>query len=52
MAKGDDLLNILISISEMVNVVAKNLYRSFGFEEHFVEYVEEGDETVALLRME
>lgn len=25
MAKGDDLLNILISISEMVNVVAKNL---------------------------
>ena len=37
---------------EPENVVAKSLYRSFGFEEHFVEYVEEGDETIALLRME
>ncbi|MBQ7242918.1 MAG: GNAT family N-acetyltransferase [Bacilli bacterium] len=37
---------------EPENVVAKNLYHSFGFEEHFAEYVEEGDETIALLRME
>ena len=36
---------------EPENVVAKSLYRSFGFEEHFVEYVEKGDETIALLRM-
>lgn len=36
---------------EPENVVAKTLYHSFGFEEYFNEYFEEGDEVTCLKKM-
>ena len=36
---------------EPSNTVAKELYASFGFEEHFKEYLKEGDEINALLKL-
>lgn len=36
---------------EPENEVAKKLYYSFGFEEYFNEYLEEGDEVTCLLKM-
>lgn len=36
---------------EPENEVAKKLYASFGFEESFLEYYEEGDEITCLLKM-
>ena len=36
---------------EPENMVAKKLYASFGFEEHFLEYLEDDDEVTALLKM-
>ena len=36
---------------EPSNVVCKKLYASFGFEEHFKEYIKEDDEINALLKL-
>ena len=36
---------------EPSNVVGKKLYASFGFEEHFKEYIKEDDEINALLKL-
>lgn len=36
---------------EPSNTVAKGLYASFGFEEHFNEYIKEDDEITCLLKM-